>query len=162
MSWTFFRNPDTRYWILGNSQYLWYQRELGISFSVSSTRVPSGLSSSKRGVLVIPYVLCGDWLLRTEFKCATTDLRLATSHSLVSAAEPRSASSRRKRHKLSSWSQTLVVVAATAAHPASCIHVGPATSPKTTPHRSATCVTWLHEMESLLMLARQCRMQLAS
>ena len=31
MNWAFFRSPDTCYWILGNSEYLWYQRELDSS-----------------------------------------------------------------------------------------------------------------------------------
>ena len=42
MNWAFFRSPDTCYWILGNSEYLWYQRELEISVPETSIKLLNG------------------------------------------------------------------------------------------------------------------------
>ena len=42
MNWAFFGSPDTGYWILEDSQYLWYQRELEISVPETSIKGVDG------------------------------------------------------------------------------------------------------------------------
>ena len=81
MNWAFFRSPDTGYWKLGNSQYLWYQRELEISVPETSIKLLNGQCCSQ-----VPWKVCDIFVL--TFLTHSSFNEVATTRWACSSRKP--------------------------------------------------------------------------